>query len=128
MSVCLPVCLSTCFKLRAPGMGYDEIMHQNYTNSRHSRSVGFSYLLLVMRTECSHKGYMGVTVVLFMQPSNHTNQKNRIIMVINFQSSDIQTLQNFCAYYCMCYMLWFGLFKSWEKSSTQIVCITIGIR
>jgi len=71
--------------------------------------VGFSYLLLVTRIEWSHKGYMGVTVVLFMQPSNHTNQKNMIIIAIDFQSSDTQTLQNF--WYILLYVfhavVWF---------------------
>jgi len=106
---CLSACLSICFELRALGIDYDEITHQNYTNGKHSRSVGFSYLFLVTRIEWSHKGYMGVTVVLFMQPSNHTNQKNMIIIATDFQSSDTQTLQNF--WYILLYVfhavVWF---------------------
>jgi hypothetical protein len=106
LSACLPACLSTRFELRAPGMDYDEITHQNYTNWRHYRSVGFSYLLLVTRIEWSHKGYMGVTVMLFMHPHKPANM---IIIATDFQSSDTQTLQNF--WYILLYVfhavVWF---------------------
>jgi len=60
--------------------------------------VDFSYLLLVMRIEWTQKGYMRVTVVLFLQPSNYTYQINMIIIAINFRSSDIQILQNFVSH------------------------------
>jgi hypothetical protein len=93
---CLSACLSAhIFRVESSWNG----LWLNYASKLYQVKAfqvsGFSYLLLVTRIEWSHNGYMGVTVALFMQPSNHTNQKNMMIIAINFWSSDIQTLQNF---------------------------------